>query len=117
MPSRVPDPPDDLAARVNIITWISGRRLVRCFNSALHGPEEFNPGLGQGGRFHFFEDDHGTTVPILYAADSFESAIAETIFHDVPLRGRRFVAGHKLVHRRVVDLELGAGPALELVQL
>lgn len=40
------------------------------------------------GRFHFFSDDRGVTVPILYAADTDDAAIAETVFRDVRSGGR-----------------------------
>ncbi|MFL6258701.1 MAG: RES family NAD+ phosphorylase [Thermoanaerobaculia bacterium] len=68
-----------------LFTWKKDRLLVRCHN-ARFGPTSFNPGLGSG-RFHPFEDDHGNLVPILYAAEHPDGALAETIFHDVPVRG------------------------------
>lgn len=77
----------------------------------------FNPGYGRGGRFHFIVSTGGATVPALYAADGEDAAIAETIFHDVPLHGRRFVGGHRLVGRRLGDIVVSAGDPLRLVEL
>lgn len=47
-----------------------------------YGAAQFNPGGGHGGRFHFF----GTpTVPVLYMAATPESAVAETLLHELPV--------------------------------
>lgn len=56
----------------------------------VHGnrrrPGEFNPGVGPPTRWAFFGDP---LVPVLYAAQSPEAAVAETLLHDVPLVGGR----------------------------
>jgi hypothetical protein len=83
--SRVPDPPLPDLLKPLLFTWKKDRLLVRCQN-ARFGPTSFNPGLGSG-RFHPFEDVHGNMVPILYAAEHPDGALAETVFHDVPARG------------------------------
>lgn len=44
----------------------------------------FNPGLGSPTRFTPIDDARGMSVPTLYAADTLEAAIYETIFHDIP---------------------------------
>jgi hypothetical protein len=87
--SPVPPPPD--LARVTPLedTWPAGRALVRVFTN-VHAPDAFNPGRGSptaSGRFHFFADRAGRVVPVLYGADQEDGAIAETVFHDVPVAG------------------------------
>lgn len=47
---------------------------------------QFNPGLGGATRWAFFGDP---IVPVIYAAESEQSAVAESILHDVPLAGGR----------------------------
>jgi len=66
-------------------TWPGGRRIVRCHDSRF-GATELNPGLGHG-RFHPFEDSHGHKVPTLYGASTLDGWLAETVFHQVPVRG------------------------------
>lgn len=47
----------------------------------------FNPGFGKPTRFAFFADSTGAIVPVLYAAESEEAAVCESILHDVPAKG------------------------------
>lgn len=56
-------------------------QLYRVFSNRRTGPLDFNPGLGSPTRFAFFGDP---LVPVLYAAETEEAAICETILHDVP---------------------------------
>jgi hypothetical protein len=49
-------------------------------------PGEFNPGIGSATRWAFFGEP---VVPVLYAAETQEAAVAESILHDVPLVGGR----------------------------
>ncbi|HET9212293.1 MAG TPA: RES family NAD+ phosphorylase [Thermoanaerobaculia bacterium] len=51
------------------------------------GATELNPGYGSG-RFHPFTDSRGQAVPTLYGSSCLEGALAETVFHGVPIRGR-----------------------------
>ena len=44
----------------------------------------FNPGIGRPTRFGFFGRP---VVPIMYAADTEDAAIAETLLHDIPVEG------------------------------
>ena len=65
-------------------TVAAGHLLYRVL-SATRTATDFNPGFGSPTRFGFF----GTpVVPILYAADTEDAAIAETMLHDVPIEGR-----------------------------
>jgi hypothetical protein len=61
----------------------AGHLLYRVF-TANRGPTEFNPGVGAPTRFGFFGEP---VVPIMYAADTEEAAIAETLLHDIPADG------------------------------
>jgi hypothetical protein len=85
--SRVPDPPLPDLLQPLLFSWKKDRLLIRCHN-ARFGPASFNPGMGSG-RFHPFDDFHGNVVPVFYAAEDPDGALAETVFHDVPARGPR----------------------------
>jgi RES domain-containing protein len=66
-----------------IDTLPAGDVLYRVFTTT-RGAAEFNPGVGSPTRFGFF----GTpVVPIMYAAQTEEAAIAETLLHNVPPEG------------------------------
>jgi len=70
-------------------TWPAGQEFVRVFAHA-YPPDAFHPGLGspdERGRFPFFADRAGRVVPVLYGSDQEDGAIAETVFHDVPIAG------------------------------
>lgn len=112
----VPDPPEDLIKRANISSWPSRKRLFRCHDSSLSG-DIFNPRFGRGGRFHWFEDVDGNQVPILYAASTYEGAIAETILRNVPLQGRRTLYRKDYQGRVICQLSLDSTATLALVQL
>ena len=90
--SALPPPPDPGVLDPLAHEWPAGLALVRCHSSA-YGATEFNPGRGSG-RFHPFAGAAGATVPTLYGSDSFDGALSETVFHDVPVAGpaRRVLA-------------------------
>jgi hypothetical protein len=58
-----------------------GQQFYRV-HPAQYGATEFNPGGGNGGRFHFFGSPK---VPVLYMAQTPVAAIAETLLHDLPV--------------------------------
>lgn len=67
-------------------TLAAGATLFRIHNSA-HRAHVFNPGRAPArptSRFSFFGDP---PVPVLYAADTIDGAISETLLRDVPLAG------------------------------
>jgi hypothetical protein len=66
-----------------IETLSAGHLLYRVFTSTRK-PTEFNPGVGAPTRFGFFGKP---VVPILYASDTEEAAIAESLLHDIPEDG------------------------------
>ena len=63
---------------------LPGDHLLYRVLSADRTATDFNPGLGARTRFGFFGNP---TVPIMYAADTEDAAIAETLLHDIPAAG------------------------------
>jgi len=61
----------------------AGHLLYRVV-SATRTATDFNPGIGAPTRFGFFGKPK---VPIMYAADTEDAAIAETLLHDIPAEG------------------------------
>ncbi len=57
--------------------------LYRVFTSS-RTPTEFNAGVGAPTRFGFFGKP---VIPIMYAADTEEAAVAETLLHNIPVEG------------------------------
>ncbi len=88
-PYPLPDP--------NAFLLAAGEVLHRVHARTLAG-NAFNPCLGGRTRFAPIRDATGTCVPSLYAGGTVESAIYETVFHDVPLS-----AGRKTVPRGSVE--------------
>jgi hypothetical protein len=81
---RPPDPFDPATA-----TLPAGHLLYRVL-SATRTATDFNPGIGARTRFGFFgkPGERGKPiVPIMYAADTEDAAIAETLLHDIPAGG------------------------------
>lgn len=116
--SDITPPPDPFDARAHVLP--AGRELHR-----VHGHRAanvFNPGLGGPTRFAPFTDPTDPTkgaVPTLYAAETDEAAVCETLLHDVPLDGGRLrAAGYRgmrestVVLRRDVRLCALMGPGL-----
>jgi hypothetical protein len=75
---RPPDPFDPATA-----TLPEGHLLYRVL-SATRTATDFNAGFGSPTRFGFFGKP---VVPIMYAAESEDAAIAETLLHDIPVEG------------------------------
>lgn len=82
MSSKLPLPPDPFDLSYNLETWGVGKPIVRVHHCRF-GATEFNPGEG-GGRFHPLHDAAGDVVPTIYGANSFDGALSETVFHEVP---------------------------------
>ncbi|TVP56829.1 MAG: RES domain-containing protein [Gemmatimonadales bacterium] len=63
--------------------------MVRVYHRDYR-PESFNPGVRTEplGRFHFFDDERGRRVPVLYTAEGEDAAISETVFRDLPVGSR-----------------------------
>lgn len=88
--ARPPRPPGDPHQLDPLFTTLpTGARLFRVHPQHV-GATAFNPGQGKGGRFHFIRSANGLLVPSFYAAEDAFAALAETVFHDVPVRSSRF---------------------------
>lgn len=66
-----------------VTTLPAGQLLYRVLSSTRTATD-FNPGVGARTRFGFFGNP---VVPIMYAADTEQAAIAETLLHDIPADG------------------------------
>lgn len=74
-----PAPPDPFAPATIVLD--PGSVRYRVYTNRFR-PTEFNPGYGEGGRFHFF----GTPpVPVLYLAQTRQAAVAETLLRNIPV--------------------------------
>jgi len=102
---EVPEPPDPATLDPLLKVWPSGADLWRV-HKLDRRPAEFNPGLDIG-RFHPFSGSAGKPVTTLYAANTWQGAVAETVFRDVPLRGAPRT-------KRQAELELRAMSLLRL---
>ena len=88
-PAKLTDP--------NIITLGTGALLHRV-HDRNYDADGFNPCMVAPTRFAPIGDAKGNCVPSLYAADTLEAAIHETIFHDIPV-----VTDAKTVPRTLVQ--------------
>ena len=79
MPVAVPPERSVLA----VYTWEAGRRLFRIADDQF-GATEFNPCLGEPTRFAPLVVD-GQCVPTLYAAETLDAVLMESVFHDTVL--------------------------------
>lgn len=78
---NLPPPPELFDAEAADLP--GGSTIYRLHRRAF-GATSFNPGPKPPSRFAFF----GTPpVPVLYAAENEQAAVAETILHDVPVTG------------------------------
>jgi len=86
----------------NYVTLRQGILIERVHNSNF-AANAFNPCKGNPTRFAPIHDSSGACVPSLYAGDSFEAAVFETIFHDVIASIRR----KKVPQKKVNDCSQG----------
>lgn len=93
------------------VPWPKATPLVRC-HSNRWGPADF---YADGfARFSPFDapaarsrrTPSGTAVPVLYAADSEVGALSETVFRDLPIKGRKVIARAQLRRRNLSRLVL-----------
>ena len=107
-------PPKSLQA-VNYETLKKGSRIHRVHLTAFAG-NSFNPCGGGQTRFAPLTDSKGRCVPSLYTGSDLESAIFETIFHDVPAKAKL-----KTVRKQKISIrthsELKALRSIKLVKL
>ena len=79
----VPSPSTHLE-QPNVVEFEKGKAVHRIYKLQYLG-NEFNPCRGGATRFAPIHDQKQNCIPTLYAADTTQAAIYETIFHDVPL--------------------------------
>jgi hypothetical protein len=87
--TTVPAPSADLGREVARTTWPNGQVIHRIHLDLYHAVQ-FNPGIKGNARFSPIKDTKGASLPTLYGGTTFECAVMETLFHDVP-----FAAGLK----------------------
>ena len=90
-PARLADP--------NLVILPAGAFLHRV-HARNYRANHFNPCQGAPTRFAPIQDAEGKCVPSLYAADTLEAALYETIFHDIPVTARRKTVPRTLVQSR-----------------
>lgn len=76
-----PKPPATLY--ITPVTFSRDQALHRVHSQDYEG-DEFNPGLKGNARFSPIRNAQGDPIPTIYAADTFEAALMESVFHDVP---------------------------------
>ena len=76
-----PEPPATL--HITPVTLSRKKALHRVHSQDYEG-DEFNPGLKGNARFSPIRNSKGDPIPTIYAADTFEAALMESVFHDVP---------------------------------
>lgn len=96
--ASVPKPPDRLP-KPNVDSLDARNVLHRVHARELAG-NAFNPCKGGRTRFAPIYNATGDCVPSLYAGLTLESAIYETVFHDVPLSSDRKTAPREAVEKR-----------------
>lgn len=74
-------PPAEIA--VSTMEW-SVETIIHRVHLSVYASDEFNPGLSGSARFSPIKDALGAPVPTLYGGSTFECAMMETVFHDVP---------------------------------
>jgi hypothetical protein len=78
----VPPPPSPFEP-INTLNLPAGTALHR-IHASTYGGDQFNPCQGGPTRFAPIYDPPGTCIPTIYAAETPEAAVFETVFHDVP---------------------------------
>lgn len=96
MPLRAPS--DELASP-NVFVLSAGA-IVERVHDRRYGARGFNSCKGAPTRFAPIRDAAGNCIPSLYAADTMEAAIYETIFHDVPVQADPGTVPKTLVQSR-----------------
>src|SRR3954465_7643726 len=100
-----------------LMSWPTGEVIDRCCDvhrccdvprgSDVHrGCRNFSAGNAtHPGRFQpCTADRRRTPLPVLYGAGDVDTALSETVFHDLPIRGSKHLAHAQLVHRLGVAL-------------
>ena len=109
----------------NVRSLPKGSELVRLHDPISDG-DACNPCKGGPGRFSPLAHPDGTCLPTLYAADTFECAVHESLFHDLAYAApKKFIRLDKVTPRAVswlrttIDMQLASlnEPDLMLLNL
>lgn len=68
---------------ITLETLEAGTALHRVHKEE-YAADQFNPGVRGNARFSPIKDEKGDAVPTMYAGETVDCALMETIFHDVP---------------------------------
>jgi len=99
-PRAIPTPPANLDSLVKRVAWPAMQTLHRIHRDQFQA-DQFNPGPNGNARFSPILDEHGTSIATIYGGATFECAVMETVFHDVPhAPGLKTVAKRKLKQHR-----------------
>lgn len=108
----VPAPPAQI--NINTVTWGTDQVMHRIHEDKYEA-DAFNPGKGWA-RFSPIKDGDGKQIPTLYAGTTFECAVMETVFHNVPFEpGLKPVPKKDAVNR--VHSQLTSKSPLKLADL
>ena len=112
VPGKVP-PAGSLDAK--LVTWGAGEIMYRIHNEA-YAVDSFNASPLGNARFSPIHDSAGEVIPTLYAATTPQSALMETVFHDVPYKpGFKRVSVSRLESKLISTLVFM--PNFELIDL
>lgn len=101
-------PPPEPFPEFNTWRLATGTELVRVHDPAFDGAA-FNPCLGGPTRFAPLRQPSGDCLPTLYAAETLECAVHESIFHDLPFDAPdKFVPRQKVTSRAISWLTVTA---------
>lgn len=81
----VPAPPSSLQDLITRERLPVGKAFHRVHSDAF-GSVQFNPGDKGNARFSPISDATGRRIPTIYAGNTFDCALMESVFHDVPFQ-------------------------------
>lgn len=90
-----PKPPATL--HITPVILSSNQMLHRVHSDEYEG-DQFNPGSKGNARFSPIRNTQGDLIPTIYGADTFDAALMESVFHDVP-----HVPGFKQFDKRKLE--------------
>lgn len=111
----MPLPPPPNPARLDPLVIRRDPGTLFRVHRASRGSATFNPGLGDPSRFAPLRDG-ARMVPTMYAAETVDAALSESVFHDVPVRG----PGKRIIVARLSGMVLSpiaVDDPLDLVDL
>jgi hypothetical protein len=109
-----PFPAPGAGLHATLITWPAGQLIYRVHDAACRS-RQFNPTRGSA-RFSPIATRSGKAIATLYGGGTFECAVMETVFHDVPYApGFKTYDKDKLTGKRVSVIS--PSRALQLINL